>query len=204
MSRLRVSASTRWHDPRWTVVAGAVAMVFLLLAAAPIAAQPPAGPEDLPEPTARQLSDSVRRFDPAGSVRAWDPHGHVSAMERESVDGDQMVVSLDADVLFGFGSAEVPPRAAARIVELMAPVPPGATVTVEGHTDSLGSAEANLRLSRERAEAVAAIIAASRDDLILDVVGFGETRPVAPNTIGGEDNPEGRSLNRRVEIRYGR
>lgn len=29
-----------------------------------------------------------------------------------------------------------------------------------------------------------------------------EARPVAPNSAGGEDNPQGRSLNRRVEIRY--
>ncbi|HRW01540.1 MAG TPA: hypothetical protein P5314_07170 [Tetrasphaera sp.] len=43
---------------------------------------------------------------------------------------------------------------------------------------------------------------AARPDLKLDVEGFGKGRPVAPNSQGGEDNPEGRALNRRVEIRY--
>ncbi len=30
--------------------------------------------------------------------------------------------------------------------------------------------------------------------------GYGESRPVARNTIGGKDNPAGRQLNRRVEV----
>jgi OOP family OmpA-OmpF porin len=34
----------------------------------------------------------------------------------------------------------------------------------------------------------------------LDVKGFGEKQPVAPNEINGADNPAGRALNRRVEI----
>ena len=36
----------------------------------------------------------------------------------------------------------------------------------------------------------------------LTVTGHGDTDPVAPNSKGGEDNPEGRAENRRVEIRY--
>ena len=36
----------------------------------------------------------------------------------------------------------------------------------------------------------------------LHPTGFGETRPVAPNEIGGHDNPDGRAQNRRVEFRF--
>ena len=75
-------------------------------------------------------------------------------------------------------------------------------VVVEGHTDSLGSAEYNLALSQWRAEAV-------RDELIfsgvpgsrIDVAWYGESRPIAVNRFrNGEDNPAGRARNRRVEI----
>ena len=73
----------------------------------------------------------------------------------------------------------------------------GARVIVEGHTDSTGSASYNKKLSKRRAEAV-------RDYFIskgmpadrVEAIGFGETIPRASNTT-----PEGRSLNRRVDIR---
>ncbi len=69
-------------------------------------------------------------------------------------------------------------------------------VDVVGYTDSTGAAEYNQRLSERRAESVAAYlrtrqVLASR----LLVRGMGKSSPIAPN-----DTPEGRSLNRRVEI----
>jgi outer membrane protein OmpA-like peptidoglycan-associated protein len=73
---------------------------------------------------------------------------------------------------------------------------------VHGHTDSVGTPQANLALSRARADAVATAIRGARPDLALDVQGFGEDRPVAPNERGGEDDPAGRAQNRRVELRF--
>ncbi len=69
-------------------------------------------------------------------------------------------------------------------------------VRVEGHTDSSGSDDYNLKLSQRRAEAVAAYlvaggIAADR----LSAVGYGESAPVAPN-----DTKENRYRNRRVDL----
>ena len=75
-------------------------------------------------------------------------------------------------------------------------------MSIVGHTDSLGEDAYNLGLSQRRAEAVAAAVAASRPDLSLTTEGRGEADPVAPNDNGGEDNPDGRAANRRVEIRY--
>jgi len=69
-------------------------------------------------------------------------------------------------------------------------------VTVEGHTDSTGSAEVNRRLSSERAEVVAGYL--SDDPNLGDqvtAVGRSDHRPIAPNTTA-----EGRALNRRVDI----
>lgn len=84
----------------------------------------------------------------------------------------------------------------------MTDLPQTAAVQVTGYTDSIGTDAANLALSQQRAQAVAAAITAARADLKLEIRGRGAADPVAPNTSGGQDDPEGRRLNRRVEIRY--
>lgn len=119
-----------------------------------------------------------------------------------TTSGGSTVVALDTDVLFEFAEAELGESAQEAVAEAVADVPDGAKVTVVGHTDSVGSDAANLKLSKERAQAVADVIEDERDDLELDVSGKGEKDPVADNDKGGEDNPEGREKNRRVEIRY--
>lgn len=67
----------------------------------------------------------------------------------------------------------------------------------------VGNDADNMKLWQAWAQAVADIIKAARPDLVLDVKGFGETKPVAPNEVGGKDNPENRAKNRRVELRLG-
>ena len=80
---------------------------------------------------------------------------------------------------------------------------PSVKVTIEGHTDSIGTDAYNEKLSERRANAVKHYleskgVTASR----LDAVGKGEGDPVAPNTKpDGKDNPEGRAKNRRVELK---
>ncbi len=71
------------------------------------------------------------------------------------------------------------------------------TVMVSGHTDSTGSAEYNLNLSRERANSVASYlqgqgVKSSR----FEVLGLGSSNPIASN-----DTANGRAQNRRVEIK---
>lgn len=188
-----------WRAERLGVV---VAAVLALLAVHTSAAAKPTSPDEAPSPTSEELSNSVHVYSIEGSVQVWDPAGSVSTLEAESTEGADTVLTLDSDILFDFGSADVDVNAAARLGELVADVPPGATVRVTGHTDSIGDDGSNLELSQRRAQAVAAAIAAARPDLVLDVQGRGETEPVAPNETGGEDNPEGREQNRRVEVRY--
>lgn len=183
----------------------------LLLGTAAVAVAAPTGPDESPDPTASQLAESITIYDPSGSVevrdlsgsvRSFDLSRSVSTVETETTDGDDTVVTLDSDILFEFGSADLSPEAGARIGELVADVRPGAAVSVTGHTDSIGDDAANVELSQRRAQAVAGAVGAARGDLVLDVQGRGETEPVAPNTSGGEDDPEGREQNRRVELRY--
>jgi len=115
------------------------------------------------------------------------------------------VVVISRNVLFSFDSDALTPQAR-REIERMAFVlnhPQAATrrITLEGHTDAIGTEVYNLDLSRRRADGVAQELVArgvQRDRLSAE--GFGKQRPVAPNTLpGGRDNPAGRALNRRVE-----
>lgn len=127
---------------------------------------------------------------------------NVTDLAKASRDGRDAVVTLDTDILFAFGSATLSPRAEARIARLVARVPRGVRLSVGGHTDAIGTAASNRRLSLVRARAVAAAITKARPDLKPVVRGYGESRPVAPNTTGGQDDPEGWAKNRRVELRY--
>lgn len=119
-----------------------------------------------------------------------------------SIDGSMVItrarVTLQSDVLFAFDSAALSARArdridtAAQTIRQRRP----RTITVEGFTDSRGSAAYNLRLSQRRADAVRRVLATS--GLTASAVGRGEAAaPVASNTTA-----HGRSLNRRVEIRF--
>jgi outer membrane protein OmpA-like peptidoglycan-associated protein len=74
---------------------------------------------------------------------------------------------------------------------------PGCDVTVEGHTDALGSDEINEKLSQERADAVKQYLLANMDipDSRIDSVGYGESKPIASN-----ENDAGRTKNRRIDL----
>lgn len=70
-------------------------------------------------------------------------------------------------------------------------------VGVEGHTDHTASREYNQKLSERRAAAVKdALVAAGVDATRLETAGFGEDRPISPNTT-----PEQRANNRRIEFK---
>ena len=101
---------------------------------------------------------------------------------------------------FHFDSAEVDEAAWSRVYDAVVPklgARLGATLVIEGHTDSTGSAAYNQQLSERRAEAV-------RDYFVskgipasqIETLGYGEEMPRVSNTT-----PEGRAINRRVDIR---
>jgi OOP family OmpA-OmpF porin len=73
---------------------------------------------------------------------------------------------------------------------------PGIRVEVQGHTDASGSAAHNLVLSQARADAVRIYLAGQGvDPSRLVTKGYGESKPLAPNTTR-----EGKAKNRRVEL----
>jgi OOP family OmpA-OmpF porin len=102
-------------------------------------------------------------------------------------------------VTFAFDSAEIDP-ASAVVLDVAAETLlgcPNANVTIEGHTDGIGSEEYNDGLSQRRSNAgVSHLENRGVPSSRLTAVGYGESRPVASN-----DTEEGRALNRRIELK---
>jgi outer membrane protein OmpA-like peptidoglycan-associated protein len=117
----------------------------------------------------------------------------------------QIAFPLDEDVLFDFDSAALRPDAPAQLAAIVERIRVSGddVVDVVGFADSIGSQDYNLALSRARADSVAAYLTTlGIGNRRLNVQWRGEEDPVAPNTgPQGQDNPAGRQLNRRVEIR---
>lgn len=119
---------------------------------------------------------------------------------------DQAIsIDLPADVLFDFDKSEL--RAdAARSLEKAAELVqsyPSAPLAVLGHTDGKGSDAYNDRLSLRRAESVARVLH-MQTGRQARVEGLGKRQPIAPNTTpDGQDDAQGRQLNRRVQMLIG-
>ncbi|HEY8547774.1 MAG TPA: OmpA family protein [Acidimicrobiales bacterium] len=126
--------------------------------------------------------------------------------ERVEEAPEETSVTLAADVLFEYNEADLTAEAKERLAVLAEQLDElgPREITIGGHTDSDGDEAANQDLSERRAEAVRAELDAELGDgFTFSVAGYGETQPVAPNAHDdGSDNPEGRALNRRVEITF--
>jgi outer membrane protein OmpA-like peptidoglycan-associated protein len=79
---------------------------------------------------------------------------------------------------------------------------PSVIVEISGHTDSRGTDEYNMKLSRNRAKSVVAWLKKRKvGGKRMVAKGYGETKHIAPNeNPDGSDNPEGRQMNRRIEL----
>lgn len=111
---------------------------------------------------------------------------------------DRGIVLTLGDVLFETGKATLQPGAYPTIDRLASALKevPSRTVLIEGHTDSVGSAEFNQQLSEHRAQSVqTALLERGVGSNQISVTGKGESTPVASN-----DNAGGRQQNRRVEM----
>jgi outer membrane protein OmpA-like peptidoglycan-associated protein len=117
----------------------------------------------------------------------------------------QIHLVLAGDVLFDFDQASLRADAAAALQQVAAVVAAHARahVFIEGYTDSKGSVEHNLVLSRNRAAAVGDWLHAvpALRATAFRIVALGAAHPIAPNALAnGADNPGGRQRNRRVEV----
>lgn len=119
------------------------------------------------------------------------------AMVKEESRG--LVITLNGSVLFATNKSELLPAAKERLNEVakaLKDLKPGQTITIEGHTDSVGADDANMKLSQARADSVRSyLVSQGVPQDIVKAMGKGEGVPVADN-----NSAEGRANNRRVEI----
>ena len=116
----------------------------------------------------------------------------------ETTDTPRGLVVNMADVLFDTGKYNLRPEAREKLAKLSGIVlaHPGLHLAVEGHTDSTGSDEFNMKLSQQRADAVRDyLVSQSLASDTLTSQGFGKANPVTDNSTSA-----GRQKNRRVEI----
>jgi outer membrane protein OmpA-like peptidoglycan-associated protein len=112
--------------------------------------------------------------------------------------GEGIKITFDSGILFDVNKAEVQVPAQNNLSNLAVILNKydDTLVLIEGHTDATGSAEYNLGLSRNRAQAVANYLSGVQVDATrFTIMGYGEEQPVADNGTF-----EGRRANRRVEI----
>src|SRR6202167_1979522 len=114
---------------------------------------------------------------------------------RETARG--LIVNIN-DVLFDFNKYTLKPGAREKMAKVSGILLayPGLKLQLEGHTDSVGSDDYNLKLSQERADAVRDFLAEQGVPAPnISSVGLGKSDPVATN-----DTSAGRQQNRRVEL----
>ena len=102
-------------------------------------------------------------------------------------------------IYFDTASAVLKPESAPALQEIakLLKADPSLKVYVVGHTDSVGNVDGNLKLSRDRAEAVIQALAAQHGIASARLRSFGNG-PFAP--VASNANDDGRALNRRVEL----
>lgn len=178
-------AQTGAASPEAGQVARSTAISSPTPTASPATAQ--MGPRGLPSPSASQA--------PAASII----RGDIRADKKKPA-----VQPLNVIVPFGDNGNDLGPQAKEVLGEvLQSPaLAQGWPITLRGHTDAGGNYQANMRVSRARAEAVAAwLIDHGVADSRITVIAFGEQNPIAPNANpDGTPDLAGRRKNRRVEI----
>ncbi len=120
--------------------------------------------------------------------------------ERRKDTNTEVTYELSAEVLFAKDSSRLSSSAQSRITAIAAEIKQKAvkSVRVFGFTDNLGSSAHGDVLSQQRADAVRTVLADELPSTVtFEARGFGERRPVAPNTTEA-----GRRANRRVEISF--
>jgi len=122
----------------------------------------------------------------------------------QEVAADAMYEALSKDgfmalyINFDTGKAEIKPESQGTVAQITALLTGHADLklSIEGHTDNVGTPAANKTLSEQRAKAVmAAVIKGGLDASRLSAVGWGQEKPIADNR-----SEDGRAKNRRVEI----
>jgi outer membrane protein OmpA-like peptidoglycan-associated protein len=112
--------------------------------------------------------------------------------------GEGIKITFDSGILFDVDQSELRPLSQTSLAKLAKILNkyPDTNILIEGHTDSTGTDEHNMVLSRERAQSVSQYLATlAVQSARFSITGYGETQPIVTN-----DTTEGQQKNRRVDI----
>jgi outer membrane protein OmpA-like peptidoglycan-associated protein len=112
--------------------------------------------------------------------------------------GEGIKITFESGLLFDVDKSDLRPVSRDNLERLAVILKkyPDTNILVEGHTDSTGADDYNLRLSRDRAQSVSYYLADLQvGSARFTTQGYGETQPIASN-----DSAEGRQANRRVDV----
>jgi OOP family OmpA-OmpF porin len=194
-------ASSNWLLPAFALAALALGAIWLFSHARQPTVEPVAS---IPRGEANRLAlpaPNVGCVLPAGvTISEGGVGSRLLAFVQDPAAKPKVATWLNIDQLsFATGSSKLKPGSQAELDNVAAILNncPNVRMTIAGYTDSVGSADSNLRLSRNRANAIVAQLVGkgiSSDRLVAE--GYGQEYPVADNTT-----EEGRAQNRRVAIR---
>jgi outer membrane protein OmpA-like peptidoglycan-associated protein len=143
-----------------------------------------------------QAEDTEARALAAEQAKAAALAKEVESLKAQHTDRG-MVLTV-GDVLFSPGKADIGPgaqRSIDKLAEFLRAYP-RRNVLIEGHTDNLGDADFNIKLSQQRADAVRdLLVARGISSERIRTKGYGPKFPVVDN-----DSAAGRQQNRRVEV----
>ena len=153
---------------------------------------------------ARSAAGEARTAADAAAANAKAVGGRVEAVAADVAATRKLIyeVTISEDQgNFKFGGADLPDEAKARLDQMIGQLkanPQNVFIEIEGHTDNVGSDNLNERLGMERAEAVKRYLYEQHQVPLhkINVISYGEEKPVAPN-----NNRQGRAQNRRVVVR---
>lgn len=131
--------------------------------------------------------------------KGFEPLAINAKRPKSRVELTDKAIKINEKVQFAFDSAEIKPASFGllnEVAEVIEKNPRIELVRVEGHTDSTGEHDYNVKLSKERAKSVMAyLVKQGIKPKRLVSEGYGPDKPIASN-----DNEKGQGKNRRVEF----
>lgn len=141
--------------------------------------------------------DSERQARAAAEAATQSALAKVEGLQQKLDDKGRTVLTLNGSVLFATNKSELLGSASQRLNQVVEALKSDKrNITIVGHTDSVGTDDANMALSQRRADSVRSYLTSHGiPEERVKSMGMGKTQPVADNATA-----EGRANNRRVEI----
>ncbi len=163
-------------------------------------AEPDPAPSETPSPDGVVEAPAMPEPTPSQTQGASIIRQDVAPAEEFEIP----VPPYSGTIPFAEGGTDLSPAAETALAGVLASdaISEGWPIILRGHSDSGGNDQANMRVSRARAETVAAwLVERGINDARIEVIAFGEQNPIAPNALpDGSANEPGRRQNRRVEV----